>query len=94
MRFARRTCPSSSRCFNEAGTIEELHRRLTAVLFLIGQESEIVYVDDGSTDGTAEALSVIAGALLTCAADPAREELRPGPAALTAAGFDGRRPAM
>src|SRR5262249_15672782 len=35
---------------------EELHRRLSAVLVLIGHESEIVYVDDGSSDGTAEAL--------------------------------------
>jgi glycosyltransferase involved in cell wall biosynthesis len=42
--------------FNEVGTIDELHRRLTAVLFLIGVPSEIVYVDDGSSDGTAEAL--------------------------------------
>ena len=42
--------------FNEAGTLEELHRRLTAVLFLLGIPSEIVYVDDGSSDGTAETL--------------------------------------
>src|SRR5947208_12277687 len=47
--------------FNEAGTIDELHRRLTAVLFLIGLESEIIYVDDGSSDGTTEALAALAG---------------------------------
>src|SRR6267142_987945 len=46
--------------FNEAGTIDELHRRLAAVLFLIDQSSEIVYVDDGSSDGTTEALTAIA----------------------------------
>src|SRR5262245_61870641 len=47
--------------FNEAGTIEELHRRLAAVLFSLGLPSEIIYVDDGSSDGTAEALASIAG---------------------------------
>src|SRR5258706_4052841 len=46
--------------FNEVGTIDELHRRLTSVLFLIGLPSETIYVDDGSTDGTAEALTAIA----------------------------------
>src|SRR5438128_2778812 len=47
--------------FNEVGTIHELHKRLTEVLLLIGQPSEIVYVDDGSRDGTGEALTAIAG---------------------------------
>jgi glycosyltransferase involved in cell wall biosynthesis len=42
--------------FNEAGTIDELHRRLTSVLYLIDLRSEIIYVDDGSSDGTLEAL--------------------------------------
>lgn len=39
--------------FNEAATFEELHRRLTDVLMRLGLRTEIVYVDDGSTDGTA-----------------------------------------
>src|SRR5258705_13205702 len=46
--------------FNEVATIHELHKRLTEVLLLIGLPSEIVYVDDGSYDGTAEALTTIA----------------------------------
>src|SRR2546425_2665480 len=45
--------------FNEVSTIDELQRRLTSVLFLIGLRSEIIYVDDGSSDGTAEALRAI-----------------------------------
>ena len=72
--------------FNEAGTIQELHRRLTAVLFMIDVPSEIVYVDDGSSDGTTEALTAIADR------DP-RARLIPlarnyGQTAALAAGFD------
>src|SRR2546430_2781227 len=43
--------------FNESGTFDELHRRLAAVLLVLGLDHEIIYVDDGSTDGTREALA-------------------------------------
>lgn len=39
-------------CFNEQESLPECHRRLTAVLSGIGAPFEIVYVDDGSKDGT------------------------------------------
>lgn len=38
--------------FEEGATLEELHRRLTAALELLGRPYEVLYVDDGSTDGT------------------------------------------
>jgi glycosyltransferase involved in cell wall biosynthesis len=39
--------------------LPEFHRRLAAVLAGVGLPAEIVYVDDGSDDGTAEALAVL-----------------------------------
>ena len=38
--------------YNEAGSLDELHRRTIAALEGLGRPFEIVYVDDGSTDGT------------------------------------------
>ena len=38
--------------FNEQSTLDELHRRLTATLGKLDLTYEIVFVDDGSTDGT------------------------------------------
>jgi undecaprenyl-phosphate 4-deoxy-4-formamido-L-arabinose transferase len=40
--------------FNEAQTIDELYRRTVAVLEPEGRSFELVFVDDGSTDGTFE----------------------------------------
>jgi undecaprenyl-phosphate 4-deoxy-4-formamido-L-arabinose transferase len=38
--------------FDEAATIDELHRRTVAALDALGRSWELLYVDDGSTDGT------------------------------------------
>ncbi len=38
--------------FNEESTLVELHERLRAVLDGTGRTYEVIYVDDGSTDGT------------------------------------------
>lgn len=37
---------------NEADTLKSLHHRLSQTLLEIGRSYEIIYVDDGSTDGT------------------------------------------
>jgi glycosyltransferase involved in cell wall biosynthesis len=72
--------------FNEAGTIEELHRRLTAVLFLVGRPAEIVYVDDGSSDATPGALDDLAASHSHVRA--IRLARNYGQTAALAAGFD------
>jgi glycosyltransferase involved in cell wall biosynthesis len=45
--------------FNEGDTVEELHRRLTEVLAGLGRPYEILFVDDGSTDATAECIAAV-----------------------------------
>ncbi len=42
--------------YNEQELLPEFHRRLSAVLDLLPLESEIIYVNDGSTDGTLSVL--------------------------------------
>jgi polyisoprenyl-phosphate glycosyltransferase len=46
-------------CFNEEEGIAECHRQLTVVLTTLDLEYELVYVDDGSRDGTLAALTAI-----------------------------------
>jgi undecaprenyl-phosphate 4-deoxy-4-formamido-L-arabinose transferase len=45
--------------FQERATLDELHRRLAATLDASGRDYEVIYVDDGSTDGTFAALERI-----------------------------------
>src|SRR5262249_671480 len=47
--------------YNEAGTLTELHRRLSEVILLLGHDTEIIYVDDGSTDATWATIEAIGG---------------------------------
>ncbi len=56
--------------FNEKGSLEELHGRLSAVLTSLAQPYEIIFVDDGSTDGSLEMIEKI------CSRDPHCRRIR------------------
>ncbi len=72
--------------FNEVATLPELHRRLKTVLFSLGVSAEIIYVDDGSVDGTAQTLASIASSDPTVRFVPLARNY--GQTAALAAGFD------
>jgi dolichol-phosphate mannosyltransferase len=46
--------------FNESESIPELYRRVSAVMDGVGQEWELILVDDGSTDGSAVLMNELA----------------------------------
>jgi len=75
--------------YNEVGTLHELHRRLNEVVLLLGHDTEIIYVDDGSTDATWTTVEAIG------AHDPRVHAIRLarnyGQTAALAAGFDAAR---
>lgn len=48
--------------FNESGTIPELHRRLGEAMGKVREQYEIIFVNDGSRDGSGETLKRIAAA--------------------------------
>jgi len=78
--------------FNEQGTIGELYRRLTIVLRSLGRSYEIIFVDDGSTDGTYLGLCAVAvGDEAVRIVKLARNY---GQTAALAAGFDRARGAV
>src|SRR5881397_3904790 len=46
--------------YNEFNSVEPLHRELMGVLDALGTSFEVLYVDDGSRDGSTERLGQIA----------------------------------
>ncbi len=75
--------------YNEAESLPELHARLTDVLGALGRPYELLFVDDGSTDGTHAILDDLA------ARDPHVGALifrrNAGKSAALAAGFEAAR---
>jgi len=45
--------------YNERESLEELHERISAALDGMGADAELLFIDDGSTDGSLEVLKVL-----------------------------------
>src|SRR2546427_13275222 len=70
---------------NEQDNLEPLHDRLTEALDPMGRDYEVIYVDDGSTDGSWETLKKIAARDRRVRLVRLRRNF--GPTAALAAGF-------
>jgi len=75
--------------YNEEENVRELHSRLKPVMDSIGDEYEIIYIDDGSTDKTLSLLQEIQAADNTAIILSLRRNF--GQTAAFAAGFDYSR---